>query len=194
MIRNMLPKPPTSLEYALLGLLHQQPRSGYDLRKVMATTALGTYSTSPGAIYPALRRLEEGGLIRGEIDDSTPMRPRKVFAPSDAGSAIFRDWLRAAISADDVARRLDELMLKFAFHWVLDDAQASRAFLLDLAREIGLYVRELKSQLLLLAPETPIQSRLALEAGMEQCRAAARWARNALEHFEDSSGGGTPAR
>ena len=54
----MTKRTPTALEYALLGLLHQQPQSGYDLRKVFETTALGNYSGSPGAIYPALRRLE----------------------------------------------------------------------------------------------------------------------------------------
>ncbi len=183
----MSARPPTSLEYALLGLLHQQPRSGYDLRKVMATTALGNYSTSPGAIYPALRRLEAGGLIRGEIDDSTLMRPRRVFTPSDVGRAVFREWLRAGISSEDVARRFDELMLRFAFHSVLEDARASRNFLLDLAREIDRYVSELEKQRLLLDSGTPVQPRLALEAGIEQCRTAARWARKALEHFEDDS-------
>ena len=46
------------LGYALLGLLHQKPSSGYALRRVFATTPMGTFSDSPGAIYPALGRLE----------------------------------------------------------------------------------------------------------------------------------------
>ncbi len=176
----------------MLGLLHQQPQSGYDLRKVMATTALGTYSSSPGAIYPALKRLEEGGLIRGEIDDSTLMRPRKVFTPSDAGKAVFRDWLRAGISSDEVARRFDELMLRFAFHWVLEDPDASRTFLLDLAREIDSYVSELEKQRLLVTTGTPIQSRLALEAGIEQCRSIALWARKAIEQLDPGGSNSIP--
>jgi len=55
------------LGYALLGLIHQKPSSGYDLRKTFAETAMGNYSDSPGAIYPALERLESQGLVRGVI-------------------------------------------------------------------------------------------------------------------------------
>ena len=46
MLRIMNAKPPTNLEYALLGLLHQMPQSGYDLRKIFATTAMGKIITS----------------------------------------------------------------------------------------------------------------------------------------------------
>jgi DNA-binding PadR family transcriptional regulator len=54
----------SQLGFALLGLIHQQPMSGYDLRKVFTASALGSYSDSPGAIYPALNRLEAGGLVQ----------------------------------------------------------------------------------------------------------------------------------
>jgi DNA-binding PadR family transcriptional regulator len=181
----MSERPPTSLEYALLGLLHQQPQSGYDLRKVFATTALGNYSSSPGAIYPALKRLERRGLVDGTVDDATLLRPRKVYSPTSTGRKAFRAWLGAEISSDDVARRFDELMLRFAFHWVLDDAGATRTFLRDLRRYLELYVDELESQRRAFPAETPKQPRLALEAGIEQFRAAARWARDALTSFEE---------
>src|SRR5690606_8869973 len=57
--------PRTTLEYALIGLIRECPRSGYELRKVFVETAMAGYSGSPGAIYPALRRLEADGLIEG---------------------------------------------------------------------------------------------------------------------------------
>ena len=41
--------------------------SGYDLRKVFEETALGNYSSSPGAIYPALSRLEQQGIPRNAV-------------------------------------------------------------------------------------------------------------------------------
>lgn len=46
------------LECALLGLLHQMPRSGYNLRKTFSSSPLAAFSDSPGAVYPALRQLE----------------------------------------------------------------------------------------------------------------------------------------
>ena len=48
----------TRLDYALLALIAQEPRSGYDLRKIYALTPLAHFSDSPGAVYPSLRRLE----------------------------------------------------------------------------------------------------------------------------------------
>jgi len=62
------------LGYALLGLLTGKPSSGYDLRKFFASTAVGTFSDSPGAIYPALQRLAASGLIRGQIEERGGLR------------------------------------------------------------------------------------------------------------------------
>jgi len=177
---------PTNLEYALLGLLHQHPQSGYDLRKIFATTALGNYSSSPGAIYPALKRLETRGLISGEIDDAKELRPRKLFSPTTEGLAIFRSWLQEDFSAEDVGRRLDNLMLKFAFHSVLDDQAASHEFLLALAAGLDTYVEELEAQLEMIPEQAPLQPRLALDAGIEQTRAAARWAHKAARQFKEA--------
>jgi DNA-binding PadR family transcriptional regulator len=184
----MRPKGPTPLEYALLGLLHQREQSGYDLRKIFAATALGNYSSSPGTVYPALKRLEKGGLVEGRIDERTFLRPRRVFRASALGSEVLRRWLSKAVSREDVARGFDEVMLRFAFHAVLDDATATHRFLLVLAQQIDAYVKELEGQRAAIPPEAPVQTRLALEAGIEQYRTSARWARGALEHFKQERG------
>jgi DNA-binding PadR family transcriptional regulator len=176
---------PTNLGYALLGLVHQGPKSGYDLRKVMAETALGNYSSSPGAIYPALARLEKEGLVIGKEDRSTSLRPKKVYRPSAKGRKVFTAWLSREVTGDDVNRHLDELMLRFAFHDVLDDRAATHRFLKELARQLQVFVTELKSQRQRMSASMPLQSRLALEAGIEQASASLRWARKALRYFRD---------
>ena len=182
---TMTARIPTTLEYALLGLLHQQPQSGYDLRKVFATTAMGNYSGSPGAIYPALRRLEAQGLVEGEVDSRTELRPKKVFRPTGEGTATLRAWLVRDVGRQDVERRIDELMLRFAFHHLLGDAGPTRRFLAALLREVEAYVAELERQAAAFPEQTPPQPRLALAAGIEQYRACARWARGAIEHFAE---------
>src|SRR5690606_1320989 len=136
---------PTTLELAILGLLSSAPQSGYDLMHVFETSALGNYSSSPGAIYPALKRLEKNGLVAGVVDDSQALRPKKVFRPTPAGRRALRRWLQAGITRNDVQHRLDELLLRFAFHSLLD-ARASRDFLERLAGTIDDYVAELKEQ------------------------------------------------
>ena len=107
--------------------------SGYDLRKVFAETALGNYSSSPGAIYPALARLEKEGLVIGKEDRSTSLRPRKIYRPSADGRKVFKAWLSREVTRDDINRNYDELMLRFAFHDALGDRKATRRFLRELA-------------------------------------------------------------
>ncbi len=63
----------STLGYALLGLVHGEPRTGYAIMKIFRTTPMGHYSGSPGAIYPALRGLQRDGLIHG--------RPRRTGRP-----------------------------------------------------------------------------------------------------------------
>ncbi len=65
----------STLSLAVLGLIVQRPRSGYDLRKVFSTTPMGHFSSSPGAIYPALIRIEKNGWVRGSIDTKKALRP-----------------------------------------------------------------------------------------------------------------------
>lgn len=180
------PREPTTLELAILGLLSLGTQSGYDLMKVFETTAMGNYSSSPGAIYPALRRLEKSRLVEGEVDDTRTLRPRKVFRPTTAGRRTLRAWLRREITLDDVRRNLDELLLRFAFHSLLGEA-ASREFLTRLAATVDDYVGELREQRSLFPKEAPPQGRMAFELGIEQYRACARWARRSLRDFKEAS-------
>ena len=175
---------PTTLGFALLGLVHKAPMSGYDLRKVFAETALGSYSSSPGAIYPALARLEKQGLVTGREDRSTNLRPKKIYRPSAQGRKIFKAWLSQPVTGDEVQHNLEELMLRFAFHDTLDDSKATRQFLRELAAGLDEAIAGLVAQRKMIPETEPVHTKLALEAGLEQFRASARWARKSLQYFE----------
>ncbi|HEY0395764.1 MAG TPA: PadR family transcriptional regulator [Candidatus Elarobacter sp.] len=54
----------------VLQLLHVQPDSGYGLMQRISELG-GIFPVNPNTIYPLLRRLEERGFIRGELDAST---------------------------------------------------------------------------------------------------------------------------
>src|SRR5262249_47503216 len=105
----------STLGFALLGLIWQAPRSGYDLRKFFSSTPMISFSDSPGAIYPALQRLEQSGLIRGQLAKKTGLRRRKIFELTTRGRAEFKLWQTQPIVQEDVVRNLDALMLRFAF-------------------------------------------------------------------------------
>lgn len=54
---------------AALLLLAEEPRHGYDLIQVIAERSEGTWSPSPGSIYPVLQQLEDEGLVEFERVD-----------------------------------------------------------------------------------------------------------------------------
>ena len=57
------------LELAVLGLLAEQPRHGYELKKRLSETLGPLWGISFGSLYPALRRLERQGAIE-EVDET----------------------------------------------------------------------------------------------------------------------------
>jgi len=65
------------IELAVLGLLHEAPMHGYELRKRL-TTLLGPFraAISYGSLYPTLRRLREAGWI---VEDAA--HPAEVAPP-----------------------------------------------------------------------------------------------------------------
>jgi len=172
------------LGFALLGLLHQKPQSGYDLRKVFASTAMGSFSDSPGAIYPALGRLEKRGLVRGAVVDSATLRKRRVFKVTAKGMAALKAWLKRAINRDDVMRRIGELMLRFAF---MDEAlggERTADFLREYAGQLAEYIPSLKEFHKAQADKMPTSARLAFESGIEEYEVRLKWARSSLAIYE----------
>jgi DNA-binding PadR family transcriptional regulator len=177
------------LGFALLGLLNEQPMSGYDLRKVFASTAMGSFSDSPGAIYPALGRLEKRGLVRGTVEESASLRKRRVFKVTAKGVAALKAWLKEPVTQDDVMRRIGELMLRFAF---MDDALgAERAteFLREYSVQLSEYVPSLKEFHGAQADKMTMSARLAFESGIEEYEARLKWARSSLAVYEKGKRG-----
>jgi DNA-binding PadR family transcriptional regulator len=173
------------LEYALLGLIRQGARSGYELRKQFSTTPMGHFSDSPGSIYPALKRLEERGWIRLLDEDGGP-RGRQVYRLTGPGQAVLKGWMAMPVGREDVVRRPDELLLRFAFMGEVSDRVTVVAFLEAFEREAAGYVRELRSFLAALPEGDLPTGRLALENGLAQYQTQVRWARRALARLRRS--------
>jgi DNA-binding PadR family transcriptional regulator len=91
------------LELAVLGLLHESPMHGYELRKKL-TTLLGPFraAISYGSLYPTLRRLEDAGWITqhapSPTDAAPPLTGRRgkvVYELTAEGKERFTDLLAA---------------------------------------------------------------------------------------------------
>src|SRR5918994_4656520 len=66
---------------ALLVLLAEEPRNGYQLMQEIEQRSDGAWRPSPGSVYPALQLLEDEGLVRVEGEG------RKAYTLTDEGRA-----------------------------------------------------------------------------------------------------------
>ncbi len=174
-------QPISTLGYALLGLVHHQPRAGYALHKVFTTTPMGHYSGSPGAIYPALRVLERAGIILGKVQRGGTLRPKRVFSATRKGLVALKRWLLHPVSRADVIWRLDELMLRFAFMDQMVSRPETLRFLESFRDEVESYIASLKAHRTATASTMSLHGRLAFKNGIDGYQAQARWARHALK-------------
>jgi len=172
------------LGFALLGLIQQKPASGYDLRKIFASTAMGTFSDSPGAIYPALQRLEERGLIRSVVEDGSGLRRRRLFHLALQGEAELKTWLRKPVTRDEVVRRNHELLLRLAFTDRVLGSTAAVSLLQALQNELAAYIPTLKLDARKQADIMPLSGVLALVSGIKQYEALRRWTKLAIAAYQ----------
>ncbi len=184
----------TPMKLAILGLLAQHPRSGYDLVKVFSETAMGGFSSSPGAIYPALKSLERAGLIAGKVVNQSTLRPRQIYKLTAQGTQSLKRHLRQPVTRDDVMRNSDGVLLRFAFAGeVLGQDEAIR-ILEEFAREIESYLPDLKAQLQALPKAAGPYGRHALQHGIDMYRADARWARKTAKELKQQTTTRPPMR
>ena len=130
---------------ALLSLLADGPRHGYELMKLLAERSGGIYRASAGTIYPTLQQLEDEGLVAAEAQDGkrvyriTEEGRRELRRDEDVVDRIWRrarmwnDW-RAAFDPDaqEIVRPA-ERVVKAAFRAMSGQDSHSKA---DAIREI----------------------------------------------------------
>jgi DNA-binding PadR family transcriptional regulator len=167
----------------LLGLLAEQPASGWDLSRRFDEVLGSVWPAGHPQIYGELRRLEQDVLI--EIESEGP-RGRKAYRVTDAGLAAVREWL--AFAEVDHTMRLEPL-LRSVFFWLMTPEQLDT----HLAAEATFY-ESLASTYRAIAdakdhgdfgdsPQTR-SLRIAAEAGARLNEALEAWALWARAHAE----------
>ncbi|MET8144452.1 PadR family transcriptional regulator [Sphaerisporangium sp. NPDC005288] len=96
---------------ALLSLLGEGARNGYQMIQEIQHRSQGVWRPSPGSVYPALQQLEDEGLITGEESGGS-----RTYALTEDG----RRHLSARALGDpwsEVARTLPEDMMELRMLW-----------------------------------------------------------------------------
>ncbi len=99
---------------ALLRLLAEEPRNGYQLMQAIEERSEGRWRPSPGSVYPTLAQLEDEGLIHSKDDDGT-----RRFELTDAGREHLQGlagepapWQPAQDDADNPLAELAPLVVQ----------------------------------------------------------------------------------
>jgi DNA-binding PadR family transcriptional regulator len=177
----------------ILGMLAARPRSGYEIKQLVDSSARFFWAASYGQIYPELKKLEEAGLITGD-DSSTGARQRTTFRLTAEGKRAAREWIA---KPPEVLEVRDEGLLKLFFAGSIDATRAA-----EIARERAASSRAKAAELRAIAqqvdeagrPEGPeaqpdAGSLAVLRYGIDASEWAAEWfERAALELEREASG------
>src|SRR6184192_1744794 len=100
-----------AVTWAVLGLIALEPRSGYDVKRIVDRTIRHFWAASYGQIYPELKRLEEAGWIAGK-DADRGGRSRRVYRITAAGRRQLESWLHGYETRIEMR---DESLLRLFF-------------------------------------------------------------------------------
>jgi DNA-binding PadR family transcriptional regulator len=105
-----------TLELAVLGLLHESPMHGYELRKQVNSVLGWSRLLSYGSLYPALKKMLRAGWIAEHVAAPEPgavgRRQRIVYELTPAGDAEFQ---RLVADVGPSAWEDDTFDVRFAF-------------------------------------------------------------------------------
>ena len=103
-----------TIELAVLGLLHEGPMHGYELRKRLNLMLGWGRVLSYGSLYPALKKMLRADLIKEAVATTTPVtrRPRIVYEVTAAGHSEFE---RLMSEVGPTAWEDDNFDIRFAF-------------------------------------------------------------------------------
>jgi DNA-binding PadR family transcriptional regulator len=74
------------MKYALLELLQERPKHGYEMIKELEERFGGFYAPSPGSVYPTLQLLEDQGYVTSSVEEG-----KKVYTITDTGRAFLAE-------------------------------------------------------------------------------------------------------
>lgn len=132
------------LTLAILGFLYEEPLHGYELKSRISALTGHVKPVSDGALYPAIARLEKGGLLIRRTESGTGAAPRQVLTLTDDGRAELLRRLREPSRVDITDRNRFFTALAFLRHLPSAEDQAAvlRRRLEFIEAPAGFFVRD----------------------------------------------------
>ncbi|GGH37022.1 PadR family transcriptional regulator [Paenibacillus segetis] len=169
------------LEYVILGLLMEQPMSGYDIKKTIDSTVGFFLKASYGSLYPALKRLTEKGHL--SVIETENSKNKKIYTLLPSGKELFLNWL-----AEPLETPRNELLGRIFFYDHLDETtreQRLTEYLYKLEQEIkgvGMVQQIVSQELAVLPNPQDYYYRVSvLYNGLNQLTMVKEWINNIKE-------------
>ncbi|OKP88505.1 MULTISPECIES: PadR family transcriptional regulator [Paenibacillus] len=105
-----------TLKYAILGLLNNEPMTGYDIGKEFSKDLGEFWNAKHSQIYPELKKLFDEGLIVYEIQISGEILEKKMYSITEEGKEAFLKWLKQAEPLEPTPKDVFRLRMYFSNH------------------------------------------------------------------------------
>jgi len=92
----------TNAELAILSLIVEQPRHGYEIEQVIGERGMREWTEIGfSSIYYLLKKLEQEGLVTGRLEETHSGPARKVYHSTSAGEAALQAGVLEALSGPE---------------------------------------------------------------------------------------------
>jgi len=173
-------------DYVILGLLAEQPLSGYQIKRIVDIRFGFFWSESFGQIFPALRTLAAEGYALACAGESAGGRGAKMFQITPAGKAALVKWLSQPVEKESY--RLEILLKTYFSGFAAPSVMLSHlsAFEESHARQLAL-LNQFEAELtrLIDADENHRDILRVIESGQRINRAYLDWCRETRAYFEE---------
>jgi DNA-binding PadR family transcriptional regulator len=163
--------------------------TGYDVHKVFATTPLAHFSASPGAIYPALRRLAKIGLLSPRLDSVKEARPRRVYYLTSAGREALDAWLHQPVTREELIRRAGAPVLRFSLAGATLTRDEVLAYLDTYGKVLAAYIKELYDYVKPGSDSEELHGTLAVTQGIRGLESELEWTKWAAREIRHAGRG-----
>ncbi len=161
-----------SVQSALLALLSERPRHGYELRDLFEAALGGHWELNSGQIYSSLERLARDGLVVEEGIEKGGGPDKRLWTLTDAGKKELLSWLDSPVLRD--YRLRDELYLKLMLALVAQPARALQVLMVQ-RRELFRELHDLTAKRNDLDPRRQLAQMLLLDSAIMHTEAELRW-------------------
>ncbi|OYD09599.1 PadR family transcriptional regulator [Paludifilum halophilum] len=168
-----------SVKHAILTLLYQRERHGYEIKTKFESMVHGQWPLNTGQVYTTLDRLTRDGLVKPLTEES---RDRKEYRLTEAGREELHRWLLEPV---------ERSLLKDAFFFKLLCAQEidfrQEAEMLNRQRASLVYhMMQLRQLHARLDPERHRSMIYLVEGGILHLEADMKWVEMLLGEIQES--------